>query len=164
MKKFPDQLLQQSSAVSTEAFGCSHAADVLRRNRQLVLVSREFVISYTKTHLILDERGDTLQEAILTMILDLDPLDGPSAVNRVDLEPGFIALQNNDMLHRFQISLDIGRVKNTNKNPVAEKAVSELEEELLCQEHIEAKVFKLSLTVTALRLNSHIIFTSLSAY
>ena len=119
LKKFPDQLLQQLSKVPTEAFGCSFAANVLRRNRQLVLVLRACVTSYTKTRLIPDKRGDTLWQTILTMILDLHPLDGLLAVICVDPAPGFIALRNNNILHRFRISLDIGCVNNANKNPVA---------------------------------------------
>ena len=43
-------------------------------------------------------------------------------------------LSNNDSLKHLNVWLDVGRVKNRNKNPVAEKAVQELEEELLRQE------------------------------
>ena len=92
LKNFPDQLLQQSSEMPIEVFRCSYAADVLKRNCQFILVLRECVTSYTKTCLIPDESGDTLREAILTIILDLNPLDGPPAVICVDPAPGFIAL------------------------------------------------------------------------
>ena len=163
LKKFPDQLTHQSSEDPTEAFGRSFAADVLKRNRQLILILRESVTSYTKTRLIPDEKGNTLREAILTMILELHPHDGPPTVIRVDPAPGFIALRNDGMLRRFRISLDIGRVKNRNKNPVAEKAVGELEEELLRQDPNETSVSELSLTIATARLNSRIRFTGLSA-
>ena len=158
LKKFPDQRLQQSPETPTEMFECSYAADVLKRNQQLILVLREWecVTSYTKTRLIPDERGGTLREAILTIILDLHPLDRPPAVIRVDPAQEFIALRNDEILHRFRISLDIGCMKNINKNPVAEKAIGELEEELLCQVPSETSVSEFSLAVATLRLNSHI--------
>lgn len=72
-------------------FGCSHTADVLRHNRQLILVLREWVSSYTKTCLIPNKKVDTLHAAILTMILDLYPLERPTAIICVDLAPGFIS-------------------------------------------------------------------------
>ena len=161
-KKFPDQQLQQSSEVLTEASRCSCAADALRGNQQLVLVLRE-CMTITETRLIHDERGDSLREAILTMILDLHFLDGSPAVIRLDSAPGFIALRNNDILHRFPINLDIGRVKNANKNSVAEKAIGQLEKKLLRQEPTEANVFDLSLIGATSRLNSCIGFTGLFA-
>ena len=51
------------------------------------------------------------------------PLDGPLAVVRTDPAPCFLALENDSVLHEHRIALEIGRVKNRNKNPVAEKAV-----------------------------------------
>ena len=53
---------------------------------------------------------------------------------RVDPAPGFMALRNDETLKSLRLSLEIGRVKNPNKNPVVEKAILELEEELLKQE------------------------------
>ena len=66
--------------------------------------------------------------------MELRPIDGPSAVVRVDPAPGFIALVDDPTLQRLGISVEIGRIKNANKNPVAEKAVAEVEDELLRQE------------------------------
>ena len=54
-------------------------------------------------------------------------------------------------------------MKNINKNPVAEKAISKLEEELLHQVPSEISVPEFSLAVATLRLNSRIHFTGLSA-
>ena len=61
------------------------------------------------------------------------------------------------------ISLEIGRVKNTNKNPVAEKAILELEEELLKQEPGGGSLTPLGLAVTVARLNTRIRNTGVSA-
>ena len=58
----------------------------------------------------------------------------PNAVIRVDPAPGFTALKNDVQLKQLHMSLEIGRVKNVNKNPVAEKAISELQNELLRQQ------------------------------
>ena len=40
-------------------------------------------------------------------------------------------MANNDSLNHMNVTIDVGRVKNKNANPFAEKAVWELEEELI---------------------------------
>ena len=112
----------------------SFAADVLKQNRQLILVLRETASSYTAASLIENEKHDTLRDALARLCIELHPIDGPSAIIRTDPAPAFVALKNHPVLQRLNISLDIGRVKNINKNPVAEKAISELHDELLRQQ------------------------------
>ena len=69
--------------------------------------------------------------------------DGTRAVIRVDPYPGFLSLQN--------------------KNPVAEKAIQELEEELLRQESGGGPVNTTSLAVATARLNARLRYQSLSS-
>ena len=71
--------------------------------------------------LIDNEKQETLRDALARLCLELHPTDGPSAVIRTDPAPGFVALTNDPVLQRLSISIDIGRVKNVNKNPVAER-------------------------------------------
>ena len=63
----------------------------------------------------------------------------------------------------LRLSLDIGRVKNPNKNPVDKKANLELEEELLKQEPTGGPVSQLGLIIAVARLNSRIRYSGLSA-
>ena len=49
---------------------------------------------------------------------------------RTDPAPGFQALYNDTLLKKHRITVEIGRVKNRIKNPVAERAIQELEEEI----------------------------------
>ena len=55
------------------------------------------------------------------------PFDVPLAVIRTDPAPCFMALDNDPVLHDHRIVLEVGRVKNRNKNPVVERAGLELE-------------------------------------
>ena len=66
-------------------------------------------------------------------------------------------------LKSLRLSLEIGRVKNPNKNPVVEKAILELEEELLKQEPTGGPVLQLGLAIAVVRLNSRIRYSDLSA-
>ena len=84
------------------------------------------------SHLILTP-GSSKVNAIKTvqLLAEVHPLDGPYAVIRTDPAPGFKALVNDQLLNRRRISIELGRSKNVNKNPVAERAIQELEDEIL---------------------------------
>ena len=163
LQKFPDKLIDQTSEEPPESVGFSFAADVLRRNRQLIFVLRETVTSYTVASLIDNERHETLREALARLVMELHPLDGPIALVRVDPAPGFIALKDDSLLQQLRINIEVGRVKNVNKNPVAERAVQELEEELLRQEPGGGAVNQLDLSIAIARLNARIRFSGLSS-
>ena len=74
-----------------------------------------------------------------------------------------MALRNDETLKSLRLSLEIGRVKNPNKNPVVEKAILELEEELLKQEPTGGQVSHLCLVIVVARLNFCIRYSGLSA-
>lgn len=92
-----------------------------------------------------------------------DPLDGSSAVIRVDLARGFVSLMNTNALQHPGVSIEVGRVKNPNKNFVAEKAIQERETEVLRQEPGGDHVTDLGLAVATARLNSRLRSQGLSA-
>ena len=163
LQKFPDSLVKQASEDPPETIGLSFAADILKRERQLILVMRETVTSYTTACIVHDEKQTTLKEALACLATELHPLDGPPAVIRVDPAPGFMALRNDETLKSLRLWLEIGRVKNPNKNPVAEKAILELEEELLKQDSTGGPVSQLNLAIAIARLNSRIRYSGLSA-
>lgn len=128
LKKFPMTYTEQSSDPPPDVTGINFAADLIKQNRQLIPVIRDTITAYTAARLIDNEKAQTLCEALLLLCMDLHPLDGPRAVIRVDPAPGFLALREDALLYRYHINLEIGRVKSVNKNPVAEKAIAELEE------------------------------------
>ena len=72
-------------------------------------------------------------------------------------------MRNDSTLQSLRLSLEIGRIKNPNKNPVAEKAILELEEEILKQDPTGGPVSRLSLAIAVARLNSRIRYSGLSA-
>ena len=119
----PHTTVEQSTTPSPETVGVPFAADVIKRNRQLILVLRECITSFTTTALIQDERHQSLRDALVRLCIELRPLDGPPAVIRTDPAPGFKALVNDPLLHSHRLSIEIGRVKNNNKNPMAERAI-----------------------------------------
>ena len=85
------------------------------------------------------------------------------AVVRVDPAPGFSALANDEDLRRHKITIEIGRTKNANKNPVAEKCISELGDELLRIFPEGGPVSPVSLAIATANLNTRIRARGLSA-
>lgn len=63
-------------------------------------------------------------------------------------------MSNNDSLKHLNVTVEVGRVENKKKNPVAKKAVRELEEELNRQEPGERLVNEFGLAIATARLNS----------
>jgi hypothetical protein len=161
--KKPHKLVEQSSSEPPDAVGISFATDVIRRNRQFILVMRECVTSYTTTMLVENERQDTLRDALIQLCIEINPLDGPHAVIRTDPGPAFKALVNDQTLAKHRISIEIGRVKNVNKNPVAEKAIQELELELLKIDPLGGAVSPKTLAIATATLNARIRSRGLSA-
>ena len=72
-------------------------------------------------------------------------------------------MANNDSLNHLNVTIDVGRVKNKNKNRVAEKAVRELEEELIRQEPGGRPVSAVGLALATARLNSRLRLPGLSS-
>ena len=134
LSQTPQALIEQSSCEPPDAVGISFAADVLKRSRQLILLLRESVTSYTSTMVIEHERHHTLRVSLVRLSIQLRPLDGPPAVIRTEPAPGFKSLVNDQLLQHHRIVLELGNPNNPNKNPAAEKAVQELEIELLRQD------------------------------
>lgn len=115
-KRFTESLVNQSSDEPPEGIGMSFADDVLKCEKQVILVLRETVTSFTSACIINNEKHGTLRDALAFLSVELHPLDGPPALIRVDPDPGFVALNNNETLKQLGICIHIGHVKNPNNN------------------------------------------------
>ena len=120
LRTIPNHFVEQTTECPPYALGMNFATDILKRERQLILILREYVSSYTQAIIVPDEKHDSLRDALLQLVGVLKPVSGPPSVVRVDPAPGFQALKNDKVLDKHNIVLEIGRHKNDNKNPVAE--------------------------------------------
>ena len=111
--------------------------------------------------LVDDERCHTIRSALIRLCIQLVPLDGPLAVVRTDPAPGYTVLVDDKPLRYRRIAIDVGRVKN--KNPVAEKAIHELQDELLSKDPLGGAVTTLIVTIAIAQLNARIRSRDLSA-
>ena len=130
VKKLPKVLLQDTTE-ATDTCGLQFAADVMEQHQQKVLLVREKLTQMTWATLIEDQKADTLETALLTMILPITPSGG--AVIRTDGGTGFqsLAMRGDTELAKNNIKIELGRLHNANKNPQAENTVKEFEKEML---------------------------------
>ena len=111
LRHTPTARVEQSTSPPPDSVGRSFAADVIKRSRQLILVLRETVTSYTSSQLLLDERHHTLRDALIQLCIQMRPMDGPPAIIQTDPAPGFKALLNDKSLHLHRITLELGHTK-----------------------------------------------------
>lgn len=90
--------------------------------------------------LLTDERPETLRDALIGLCVQLRSFEGPPAIVRTDSAPGFKALVDDVSLCHHGIAIEIGDATNRNKNPVAERSIQELENELLRQDPLGGPV------------------------
>ena len=96
--------------------------------------------------------------------MSICPIDGLPVTVRADPASGFQASFDDLYLKEHNIALDLSRHKNKNKNPVTERAIQELQGELLHHDPTSDPVSQLNLMTTVNHLNSHICFQGLSAH
>ena len=146
-------MFKQSSTPSPTAPGQQFASDVICHNGQKLFSIQDVHSSCTSAMIIPDESAGSLRSAIL---LTTSMLHTSSSIVRVANASGFQSLGEDRSLASHDITLDFCRVKNVNKNPVAEKGNQELEIELLRQDPSGAPVPALQLDKAVCSLNSRI--------
>lgn len=98
--------------------------------------------------------GETLR-----LCLGMSHLDGLAAVIRTGhlaCGPGFAVLAGDETLAKHRLTIKVGNAKNINKNPVAEKAIQELQGEILCIEPSCRAVTHLLLSLATAHLNGRV--------
>ena len=130
LKHVPEGLVEQTSEPPPECVGQNYALDVLNRYTQFIVILRETVTSFTATQLVKSEKKEDLRDGIIILCSTMKSLAIHITV-RIDSGPGLIALVDDPILKSHDISLVLGRTKNKNKNPVAEKSVLEIGNEIL---------------------------------
>ena len=163
LRNVPHAIVEQSTGDPPYIVGVTFAADIAKRALQLIPVARECSTSYTFTCLVEDERHETLRSALIRLCIELRPLDGPFAFIRKYPAPGFTSLVDDKLLIHHRLGIEVGRVKNINKNTVAKKSIRELDDELLRQKPMGGAVAPISLAVVTARLNAGISNRGLSA-
>ena len=162
--RLPKSLVEQSTTPPPPSALRLFSADILRRDQLYILVVRESVTSYTWAKLVTDEGATSIRDALIELCAGMVPSTGPPAIIKADCASAFRSLSPNDaQLLAYNIVIELGREKNPNKNPIADKAIQELEHELL-REPLHERLSQAKLAGVIARLNARCRRRGLSAH
>ena len=133
LKQLPAEIFSESS-IENKTFGAHFSADVIQRDGQKVLLCREKLSQFTTTVFISDQTANSMRDALISSVIETIPANGTTV--QVDCATSLQTLQkeyeeDDSILKRLGIKIDLGRTLNKNKNPVAENAVKEFHKERL---------------------------------
>jgi len=140
--------------------GQNFSADIIRRCKQKIFTTRDVFSSFTTATLVQDESAPSMRSALLSTT---SLLRQSACIVRVDGATGFVALKDDSSLKEQGITIDYGRVKNPNKNPVIDKGIQELEREFLTAGTEGQELSQAAVDMCLRRLNSRIRHSGLSA-
>ena len=131
LQKFPKQLESYSPSFHPDHPGALMNIDVVRRANQMILVCVDVFSFYVTACFIPSEKADDLANAIIQVVTPIRQSN--SVLVRVDKAPGFLKLAHSSQssLSDIGIILEIGNDENKNSNCSVDKAIDELEKELI---------------------------------
>ncbi len=159
--KLPKEIEDFSTGNETLALGTNFACDVLCRARQRIFLLRDSFSSFTVTKLIADEKSPSVKSALIEGTAEIRSPKGCKI--RVDGATPLQSLQGDAELTQLGIQIEVGRLKNRNKNPVAEKAIQELEYELKRYKPDGGQITPSDLAIVTSTLNNRVRNRGLSA-
>ena len=168
LKDIPKALKHQSTNPSPDVIGNLYAADIIKRYGQSILVLRECVSSYTLADIIINETVPEVAQGLVRLCSVMRPSQIIPITIRVDPAAAHRSLfedtRKNSILKAQNINLELGRVMNKDKNPVAEKAIRELGREILLLSPDGVQVSSTILACSVANLNSRVRASGLSAH
>ena len=157
----PKEIKTFNTETKPDRVGQFFNADVIEESKQKILVLRENLTSFTATCLIKNQLKDSLREGLILLISRVRL--GQTTSIRVDSHSSFVSLKNDKILQDNGILLDIGHAKNINKNAVAEKAIRELREQIVCLSPQGGPISEVTLAKATDHLNNIIRYIGRSA-
>ena len=163
LKKIPSHFTQQSTSAPPECIGIKFSADVIKRERQKILLVREYVTSFTDAVVIRSEDSEDLREGIIKLLSRLRSPAGPPIDLKVDSATALQSLQKDPLLNSLNIKIELGDPKNINKNPISERAISEILEEFAKRQPAGGAISETTLALSVAALNSKVRASGLSS-
>ena len=156
LKSVPSQFRDQTTSIPPDKIGKWYAGDVIKRQGQLIFLLRENISSLTEGTLIPNEKSQALRDGLLRTALRFRSPSGDSITIRIDGATGFLPLIDDPTMKSLHINLEIGEAKNINRNPIAERAISEFHNELCKLKPSGGTITETDLSIILANMNSRI--------
>lgn len=168
IKDIPSSLISQSTSDPPSAVGSNYSADIIKRCKQKIFIIRETTTSFTLAEHINNETAEEVSSAMIKLSNILKPSKLGSIKIKLDPAPAhksmFQRISNYSDLTRNNISLELGRCLNPNKNPTIDKCIRELHREILNVKPSGGPITPLELSEAVASLNGRIRSSGMSAY
>ena len=162
-KQLPKELFAESTS-TIEGLGTNFSADIIERDKQQILIVREKLSSFTRTQFVKDQSAETLQEALISLIIDIRNLNGTTV--QTDCATAWAKLSKdapNSPLKKLNIKIDMGRTHNRNKNPIIDNACREFHKECLRLKPNGGQISEIERAIITDNLNQRIRVTGFSS-
>ena len=153
-----------SSVTPPSQFGRHFATDVIRREKQKILVLRETATSYTWAKFVPSETAKDLEAGLRCLFALARPPNATQlCVCRCDNASAFKGVVKDISLRDIGVSLDLSNAANKNGNPVAEKANSEMHDAIKSIQPKGGKLSEVALATAVSSLNAKPRWSKMSA-
>ncbi len=164
IQSMPRTQVPHSTSAPYSSVGSNFAADIIRRNRQMILAMCEEVTKFTVATFLDSEQHSSILKGLKELLYHVHPTCSATATVKVDPAPGMKSLVRTQPLQNINIVLELGEAKNKNKLATIDKQIQELENEFVRIEGTGSKLDKENLSCALSALNSRIRSCGLSSY
>ena len=163
-KKIPKEIKHFTSITNPPSPCVNFVSDVMRRAKQFIFVTRDSFSDFVATAFIKSESASDLKEGLIQTTSTVRRNSSISV--RVDNAPGFLSLkkQNDKDLAKLNIVLDLSDPENKNGVAIVDKAIQELEKEIIKLSPEGKPISSSELAQATLALNSRIRNRDLSSH
>ena len=161
-RRLPKEMKHFSSVTNPSAPGTILVSDILRRSKQFIFVTRDSFSDFVTTSIVQSESSKDLLEGIISTTSTTRR--NSEITLRVDNAPGFVSLKKSNELKKLNINLQLSDPTNKNSLAIVDKAIQELERELLKISPDGAPITSSELARATLCLNSRIRNRELSSH
>ena len=161
-KLLPKEIKHFNSVTDPKRPGTVFVSDIMRRAKQCILVTRDAFSDFVSTKIVESESKSDLKEGLI--FTTNNTRSNSEIIIRTDNAPGFLALANDEDLRDLKISIQTSDSKNKNGVAIVDKAIQELQKELVILSPEGKQINNSILSKATLALNSRIRNRDLSAY
>ena len=128
-KQLPKEIKHFNSITDPTGPGIIFVSDIMRRAGQCILVTRDAFSDYVTTHIVPSETRADLKEGLIATTCSVR--NNSEITIRVDSATGFVSLSKDDDLKSLKMQIEISDSKNKNGVAIVDKAIQELQKELV---------------------------------
>ena len=163
-KKIPKEMKHFKSITNPSSPGEIFVSDVMRRSKQVILVTRDAFSDFVTASILESEKAEDLKRGLISTTTNVRK--SSEILIRVDNAAGFLSLLNKQDadLDKLKIKLEISDKNNKNGLAIVDKAIQELEKEITNISPEGKPISASELARAAIVLNSRIRNRDLSSY